>query len=342
MNRRISPCPRCGALTATESLVCAQCGATRESIASRATRSTPYTTDVRSFKSGVSVLSTPAEAAHDMRAILQPNQDFLAAVHAALLTCSHVASNKTFSDVASDVWVHCCRSSSAVACASRSAPDTPCRPCHFCNETPGAGGAYGTIVMPEVLLRLAGVLAAFVGGPLLASRDVRRVSTARTRMRQCADYLRAPDAMGGLGAQSWFERVNEVGRDPAQRVLATDIMRGIVTNVLAHEMGHLVYGHTDGPESLHEVSRNSEREADSFAASALSTMPHPERALLGSVLFWSCLIHQSRLGSTERAVTHPLNVERLNAMIHSMPSAMRTLEAIHELTESDLRDLAAA
>jgi hypothetical protein len=347
---QVSQCQACGAVGAAESLVCAMCGVTRPVIQHQPPVGPGRAANPRSARVAASTRSTTDETAHDMRSILEPAGEWLVAICAALLTCTHVASNQTYRGIAEGVWVHCCLSPNPFhAYASRPGGDhgtstgvrrTLGTPCRHCDEAPPDGAA-GTIVMPIGLLRFAGVLSALVGGPLLATRDAGRIATARGRMRQCADCLRGPDYMNGPLVGSLTDRAQEIGRDPALRGLAADLMRGTVGAVLAHEVGHLVYGHVDGPTSLFEVSRNAEREADSFAASALLTMPHPERALLGSVLFWSCVIHQSRLAGPERAVTHPLSTERLDAMIHSMPSAMRTLEAVHALSVADLRALAA-
>lgn len=348
---RTSACTKCGAMVSTHSLVCSACGAVRNVAPPTGPQGSRRSDFSRSVAGASSAKPTSEEAAHDMRSILEPDEECLVAVYASLLTCPHVATNQTYRGVAESVWIHCCLSPNPFhAYASRPSGDHGARtaggkrslgtPCEHCDEAPPDGAA-GTIVMPIGLLRFAGMLSALVGGPLLASRDDGRMATARGRMRQCADCLRAPDYMDGPLVRSMIERAQEVGRDPALRGLAADVMRGTIAAVLAHEVGHLVYGHVDGPKSLFEVSRNAEREADSFAASALLTMPHPERALLGAVLFWACLIHHSRLHGQERAVTHPLSVERLDAMIHSMPSAMRTLGAVHALAASDLRALAA-
>ena len=347
---RVSACTTCGGMVSAHSLVCAACGAVRNAVPLTSPQGSRRSDFSRSVTDASAAKPTSEEAAHDMGSILEPDEECLVAVYASFLTCPHVASNQTYRDVAGSVWIHCCLSPNPFdAYASRpvgnhGAPSAGGKrslgtACRHCEESP-PDGASGTIVMPIGLLRFAGVLSALVGGPLLASRDVGRTTTARGRMRQCADCLRAPDFLDGPLVRSLIERAHEVGRDPALRGLAADVMRGTVAAVLAHEVGHLVYGHVDGPTSLFEVSRNAEREADSFAASALLTMPHPERALLGAVMFWACVIHHSRLHGEERAVTHPLSAERLDAMIQSMPSAMRTLDAVHALSAADLRSLA--
>ena len=53
--------------------------------------------------------------------------------------------------------------------------------------------------------------------------------------------------------------------------------------VVAHETGHIALAHTLGQQLNYDVSRNQEREADSFASSTLSTSPFREYLFLGQV-----------------------------------------------------------
>lgn len=345
MTLRGHPCVRCGFTVALQSLVCESCGALQDG---RVEASQPAVARSNLVPPAGAGRLAAREAEHDLRSVLQPDSAALEPIRSTLLGCSHIAQNASYSGVAEGCWVHCCLSPNPLHAYATGSSHTDSEagsrrsagtPCLHCDAIPPEG-SLGTIVIPVGLLRFAGVLSVYVGAPLLTSRSSDRVTAARGRMRQSADCLREPDYMDGSAARSLVERSKQVGRDPAIRGLAADLARGTIAAVLAHEVGHLVYGHVDGPRSLLEVSRNAEREADSFAASVLLTMPHPERALLGSVLFWSCVIHRARVSGGERPVTHPLSGERLEAMIQSMPSAMRTIEALHALSIEDLRELA--
>ena len=98
----------------------------------------------------------------------------------------------------------------------------------------------------------------------------------------------------------------------------------IIICVLAHEFGHLSLGHVHGRSVNLEISRNQEREADSFASSVISSGPFGGYMVLGTVL-WELVWVWLETVTGEPATTHPLSSERLADLIRANPSAAAEL-----------------
>ena len=98
----------------------------------------------------------------------------------------------------------------------------------------------------------------------------------------------------------------------------------VIICILAHEFGHLSLGHVHGVSVNLEVSRNQEREADSFASSVISSGPFGGYMVLGTVL-WELVWVWLETVTGEPATTHPLSSERLADLIRANPSAAAEL-----------------
>lgn len=98
----------------------------------------------------------------------------------------------------------------------------------------------------------------------------------------------------------------------------------LIIGILAHEFGHLSLGHVHGLSVNLEVSRNQEREADSFASSVISSGPFGGYMVLGTVL-WELVWVWLETVTGEPATTHPLSSERLADLIRANPSAAAEL-----------------
>ena len=98
----------------------------------------------------------------------------------------------------------------------------------------------------------------------------------------------------------------------------------MLIGILAHEFGHLALGHVQGGSANLEVSRNQEREADSFASSVISTSPFGGYLVLGMVL-WDLVWVWYEKATGAPATTHPLSSERLADLIRANPSAAAEL-----------------
>lgn len=111
--------------------------------------------------------------------------------------------------------------------------------------------------------------------------------------------------------------------------------------ILAHEAGHICLGHTLGINLSYEVSRNQEREADSFAASALVSSPFRDYLFLGHVFATLLMVWANHAGGGDQAdpTTHPRGVERFQDAIRSHAQAAREAEAEFGLSQAELEKL---
>jgi len=82
--------------------------------------------------------------------------------------------------------------------------------------------------------------------------------------------------------------------------------------VIAHELGHIALGHTLGMKKVpEEISRNQEREADSFAASVTLASPFSDYTVAGGIFWWIILTWAAAAAGTPGATSHPHARERL-------------------------------
>ena len=97
---------------------------------------------------------------------------------------------------------------------------------------------------------------------------------------------------------------------------AKSVSAGMILGILAHEAGHHALGHTlNTSEKVNlDISRNQEREADSFASSVIASSPFGEYILAGT-LFWHFAL-ASQQGDAV-ATTHPLSRERFENFVRA-------------------------
>lgn len=106
---------------------------------------------------------------------------------------------------------------------------------------------------------------------------------------------------------------------------AKSLAAGLLIGILAHEYGHLALGHLYGQSQTLEISRNQEREADSFASSVISSSPFGEYIVLGSILWELVWVWQEKSSGGKVATTHPLASERLSDLIRANPTSAAEL-----------------
>jgi hypothetical protein len=108
-------------------------------------------------------------------------------------------------------------------------------------------------------------------------------------------------------------------------------------SVIAHELGHIALGHTLSLAWVpDEVSRNQEREADSFCASVAGVSPFSDHTIAGGIFWWVILTWAASAANNEtRVTTHPHSRERLMDYIRANQSQAAALgitpESIEEL-----------
>ena len=105
--------------------------------------------------------------------------------------------------------------------------------------------------------------------------------------------------------------------DAAVRTKAETIASGMLLAVLAHESGHQALGHVFGAAANAEISRNQEREADTFASSVISSSGFGEYMFAG-MLFWHYALVAGQ-GGGDGTGTHPLARERLDNLVLQNP-----------------------
>lgn len=137
--------------------------------------------------------------------------------------------------------------------------------------------------------------------------------------------------IGALGARDCdlvnFDGVRRIVREARlEQALANDQVRekaksvaaGMIIGILAHEAGHQALGHCDNVarDRNQEVSRNQERQADSFQHCVISASPFGEYVFAGSLLWHYALASQEE---GEQESTHPLSKERLENLVRANP-----------------------
>lgn len=119
-------------------------------------------------------------------------------------------------------------------------------------------------------------------------------------------------------------------------VVCGELMNGILLGILAHEAGHLAYGHVHNQDANRknlEISRNQERDADSFCASVMSSSPYGKYMFEGTVLWWWVLARQEVNEKCDSKRSHPLSMERFQNMVRAnkdMASRLGIAELEHE------------
>jgi len=112
-------------------------------------------------------------------------------------------------------------------------------------------------------------------------------------------------------------------------------------HTLAHELGHIALGHTLRFESHHnlDIARNQEREADSFAASVLSSCPGREFHFLGAALSTALFVWTDRAAGSPAASTHPCPRERFQNLFATHSEAARDADQQFGLDQRRLNEL---
>lgn len=139
-------------------------------------------------------------------------------------------------------------------------------------------------------------------------------SISETRAAELSGYINALCAeepgrgnVGGIGCG-------------AEATLGSEIFHGILLGILAHEAGHQAYGHVhnriEGEKNL-EVSRNQERDADSFCSSVMSLSPYGKFMFEGSVFWWWVMARQEMKENSDVKRSHPLSRERFENIVRA-------------------------
>jgi len=124
--------------------------------------------------------------------------------------------------------------------------------------------------------------------------------------RETASRIYLQTGLAGLGDDDELQR------------RARSYGAAMVITVIAHELGHIALGHTLATgEATEEISRNQEREADSFAASVATASPFSDYTVAGGIFWWMILTWVAAASGNPRATTHPHARERLMDFIRA-------------------------
>ena len=158
---------------------------------------------------------------------------------------------------------------------------------------------------------------------------------AMLKYRAPADFSggRYPDPLTALGvpARIWEQ-------EPAVDDLSLRLRNSAWVFILAHEMGHLRYGHPGNAAVDPATSQRHEREADQFA---LDLLARSETIPMGAVLWFQATVgffpnrvdfetEAAFLDWQQREATHPVNPERLQSLALALDRAAGdSLNATH-------------
>ena len=139
--------------------------------------------------------------------------------------------------------------------------------------------------------------------------------------KRFVDALR-PECLRKFDEATALSMVQDAGLVAAaadEKVLAkaNAVSAGLMLGVIAHEAGHQALCHTlNTSEKVNlDISRNQEREADSFASSVIASSPFGEYILAGT-LFWHYALAMQQ-GDSAVATTHPLSKERFENFVRA-------------------------
>lgn len=205
--------------------------------------------------------------------------------------------------------------------------------------------------------KLEGPLVVLLGGMAAALNLVAAAATVAIRERSesllrftCHDLgrtirdhdcrLEPKEAVQIFERNLRFRAESQLQQDAAEFAgMAQALRLSMLMHVFAHELGHLALGHTLGEAPNSDVKRNQEREADSFASSALSSCPHPQFHFLGEVLSKAIFVWLHR-GMTQSAQdTHPHARERFHNTFAANSTAARETDRAFGLDQNRLGGL---
>ena len=194
--------------------------------------------------------------------------------------------------------------------------------------------AVPAVVFNRGLFAWSRLLAAFVASSIHDAGRIGGRGVVASRLRMVGDAMcgRRPGdaealwnlAIAGLKAQG-------------VRADAEQLAFGVEVSVMAHEVGHLCLAHTASMQGCSdEVSRNQEREADSFAASVLSSLAGGEATFLGHVLCPLMFAWQDFSIRNRQPTSHPLGRERFQSALRSRSEHLAAVSHRYGLGEAEL------
>lgn len=280
--------------------------------------STPNTS--RSFSGGPS--ARPLLNVQEMEELLQPDEHQMWQSSRFIFNCPFITSNILYAQrIEKTTFLFC--------------PENPELNAFATDQALTAGEQ---TIEPPIIVFLGGLSAAIrLSGTALATH---LAALASGRTSDQVGFTRACRAVGeavmaGAGSlgpdactairRKWIAPLLEQCDSQVSSV-ARSIVAATECQVIAHEAGHISMGHTLGSRKSPETSRNQEREADSFAASALGSSVFREylfvgAALTGILLTWVEAAGGPTTGAGPGDASHPPSRQRFLDLFVSQPSA---------------------
>ncbi len=133
---------------------------------------------------------------------------------------------------------------------------------------------------------------------------------------------------------------NDGGADETFVSLTQSLRSSMYMFVVAHELGHIAYGHTLGPTNNFEVSRRQEYDADSFAFQVLVDSPFSKYTFLGQLFTTLIFAWVGHAAGETVASTHPIAGNRFRELLKD-PDSRSAKEVADEfgLTRKRLESL---
>ncbi|MBI3097791.1 MAG: hypothetical protein HYY93_06030 [Planctomycetes bacterium] len=202
----------------------------------------------------------------------------------------------------------------------------------------------GRTVEPPAIVFLGGFAAAAQVAAFGFAADQLTPDDSRVRVIEAFRAVR--QVLGENGGAAPFEAASDAIAEIVPAKLLDDdrlhepaktCWASICLGILAHEAGHICYGHTLREERYqpNDVTRNQERDADSFASSVIAGLPHRRDYMIGRIVGGLLMAWCDRHGKDDRSRTHPFSCERLIDACKENAQALKDLG----LTVEDVKAL---
>ena len=189
-----------------------------------------------------------------------------------------------------------------------------------------------SIVVFAGLLTWSRLMSAFLSDRVLKGADRGTRDVLRSRLRLVGDAVNA----GRTTDIQALRRISSgIIRDPVAASVARAIAGGLESSVMAHELGHSCLGHVSGSGRTLEISRNQEREADSFASSVLSTASGGEASAVGQILFEVMMSWREYGAGIRDATSHPRSRERVASVLETRSDDIAAIESSFGIGKDD-------
>ena len=237
-----------------------------------------------------------------------PPEDHLDALWGIVANCPYVRGKLQYLKTSQEVVYRCAMMSNAVNAVSYSLMEP--------------SGSNSVVFTPHIDL---------YGGLVRFSRlGALALVVGREEGRNLLDKI-ALETGGYLSMEKALEISTKMGfpdvANDAVQIKAKSIADGMIVAALAHELGHLVCGHSIQLKKATvsaEMEQNEERQADAFSSSVIASAPFGEHLLEGVLLFhWISMLREESapLGNgrvkkiLDRYRTHPHAHERFENFV---------------------------